>query len=359
LLEQHAEQHVQINVKEEAKPPATELSDIRIVQMEESTPNPKLDVKLSETSALPGSQTQDSVPAQSLDSKESLNKMLRVGKYVAANRELLQIEKAKGGSGLDDVTTERVHRIGDKFQEALRMLKSKPGDLKVSEQNKELGLHWGMKLEGSIMQIVSVKDYDVDFVKMIALDLQRDMENNICDDDVSQEILGAPMPHDICWRRRAVIKGVGQKLDDVMMVNSVNALDEDLGAVCSMKYTLAESATVDPHGIPIPAVASGFSRTPFVMYASSFTPLALGGDQLRGVRKVECLETKLSSTLAKVLGVMPNFLLKKLIRGNQETMAKLTLQVLKSAESENLVKVPHHADFLDQLRQEIIAKASK
>jgi len=353
LLERHVENDmwktVQLDVKDESRTPEKEL------------PCPETDMIAKQPSTYPDLHAQDALTLEII-AKRSLNTSLRAGKYIAASRALLRGDEH--GSGLDEATLERIHRIDSKFNEATRMLTAKPGDLKVSEHNKQLGLHWGLKLEGSIMQIVSVKDYDVDFVKMIELDLQRDMEDKTCEDNVSQEILGAPFPHDICWRRKAVIKGIGQKLDDVMMVNSVNALDEPLSAVCTMKYTLAESATADPHGTPLPPVAPGSSRTPFVMYATSFTPLALGGDAMRGVRKLECLETKLSPMLAKVLGVMPNFLLKKLVRGNQEAMAKLTTELLKSAESENLLKASHHADcknadFLEQLRQEIIAKPVK
>jgi hypothetical protein len=336
------ETQVQNDPKDDSKMPAASEEPCWKTVVMDSPPN-----------ASPDTGTQDSSTTPSADMKPNLSTLLRAGKYAAANK-LLQLEKAAGGCGLDEATTERIHRIGNKFNEAMRMLQAKPGDLKVSEHNKQLGLHWGLKLDGPIMQIVSVKDYDVDFLKMVALDLKRDMEGKTCDDEISQEILGTPCTHDVCWRRKAVIKGVGQKLDDVMMVNSVNALDEPLGAVCSMKYTLAESDTTDPHGTPIPAVMSGFSRTPFVMYATSFTPLALEGNKLRGVRKVECLETKLSPMLAKVLGVMPSFLLKKLIRGNQETMAKKTLEVLNSAESANLLT--QDAEFFDQLRKEIVAK---
>jgi hypothetical protein len=289
--------------------------------------------------------------AQDADPTESLSTLVSLGKYAAAYRRL---EQAQDDGGLDRISLERVLRIGKRFIKARQMLETVPADFIVNEYNKQLGLHWGMKLDGSILQIVSVKDYDVNIMKMIALDLHRTWEDRTSTNDITQEILGDPFPHDTCWRRREILR-MGRKLDDVIVVNSVNALEEPLHAICSIKYTIDETATTEPHSALVPAVDSGFSRTPFAMYATSFMPLTLNGDRLRGVRKIESQETRLSPMMAKFLGLMPNSILKIMFRGGQEAMTQFTLDLLKSPESDQLLGPSPHEGFLMQVREQILA----
>ena len=127
-----------------------------------------------------------------------------------------------------------------------------------------------------------------------------------------------------------------------------------MNAVCSLKYTLDKGANTDPYGTPVPAADPGYLPTPYQFTATSFTPLGRGGSKLQGVRKFECVETELPPTIAKVLGVMPSFLLKKLCRGNIEAKVKMTMDVVKNfAELEQRVQVPPRSEFLGQVQSHI------
>merc|ERR1712166_482009 len=135
-------------------------------------------------------------------------------------------------------------------------------------------------------------------------------------------------------------------------MGAVDALDEPLvNAVSTLKYTVAAKATADPFGNAIPPLAPGHLRTPYVMTATAFTPLGLHGDKMRGVRKVEVMEIELAPTVAKVLGMMPNFLLKKLCRGSVETKAKLTHEFIgNSEELKKRMQMAPRSDFLEKIR---------
>jgi len=297
-----------------------------------------------------------------------------LGRYAEANRELLKLEASLSGAVLGDrgrvVPTpieilgaeaiERVRRIGAKFEDAQRLLKMKPQDLAVNEENSTLKLKWGMKLEKTMMRVVTVTEIDVDFLKVLALDLEADLEDKISEDEISQVMFGQPHAHDVSWRKRMVKAGVGTKADDIMMVSVVDALDEpEVKAVCTLKYTLAAEATADPFGNVIPPLADGHLRTPYVMTATTFTPLGLDGDKMRGVRKVEIQEVELPPTVAKILGMMPNFLLKKLCRGSMEAKAKLIPEVIRDSEELNKrLQMSPRSEFLEQIRGRIAGTPS-
>merc|ERR1711865_146474 len=99
------------------------------------------------------------------------------------------------------------------------MFLTKPEDLKVYEENKKLSMRWGMKLDGVIMKIVSVTDFDADFLAMVSLDLEAGLEGKISEDEITQEIFSKPHAHDASWRKRMVKSGVGTKSDDIVMVS--------------------------------------------------------------------------------------------------------------------------------------------
>merc|ERR1740138_1463189 len=107
-------------------------------------------------------------------------------------------------------------------------------------------MRWGVKLDGNFMTIISVADFEVDFIKAVALHMEADLESRFNEDDISAEMLSRPHAHEVSWRRRCVSKSTGNKSDDVVTVSSVNALDEPLKAVCVLQGTLAGKATADP-----------------------------------------------------------------------------------------------------------------
>jgi len=291
--------------------------------------------------------------------KHPLAKAAALGRYAAAHRELLDLQKSGGDPEqfLDKAAIERVNRIGATFAGATRLFKMKPDDLKMFEENKKLNLKWGLKLEGAKMIVVSIVDYnDANFLKMACLDLEPDLEDKISEDEIVQELFSQPHAHDVSWRKRMVKSGVGTKSDDILVVSSVDALDESLQAVCSLKYTLDKSATADPYGTPIPARDAGHERTPYQMTVTALTPLAIGGDKMRGVRKFECVEVELPSVVSKILGVMPGFMLKKMCRGNVETKVRLTLDFVQT--SQEIDKRQHsqpRSGFFEHVRSHIVA----
>lgn len=296
--------------------------------------------------------------------KHPLAIALELGRYAEADRELFKLKESLDDAALEQRSSvcaddiERVRRIGSKFKSVQRLLGMTPQDLKVNEENPKFKLKWGMKLDRAMMQLVSVTEIDGDFLKVLALDLEADLEDKISEDEISQEMFGQPHAHDVSWRKRMVKAGVGTKADDIMMVSAVDALDEPLvNAVCTLKYTLDCSASADPFGNTIPPVAPGHLRTPYVMTATAFTPLGLHGDKMRGVRKLEVMEIELAPAVAKVLGMMPNFVLKKLCRGSVETKARLIPEVIGNSEELNKrMQVAPRSQFLEHIRSHLACK---
>jgi hypothetical protein len=305
--------------------------------------------------------------AGTVQEKHPLTAAADGGRYAAAHRELIRLqENGDPKEFLDETVIGRISRIGSKFASAMGLLCLKPEDMKVYEKNDKLSLRWGMKLEGNIMQVVSIADFDADFLKMVCLDLEPDLENAISEDDIRQELFSSAHAHDVSWRKRMIKAGVGTKSDDIVMVSSIDALDEPLNSVCSLKYSLDKKATMDAFGTPIPTPDNGYVRTPYMMTATAFTPLAIDGDKMRGVRKLECVEIEMAPVVAKVLGVMPGFMIKKLCRGNIETKTTLTRKMLQATGSalDQRVKLPPlqckmqrppSLQFLEEVRKHICA----
>jgi len=224
-------------------------------------------------------------------SPSQVSKMAGLGRYAAAYRELQKIQKSVGEvrpcEFLDAATIERVKRIGAKCDAGMQMLAMNPEDLRIHEENKELQIRWGMTLEGGFIKVITVVDYDVDFLKGVLLDLEGDLDEHVSEDDVTAELLSKPHPHDASWRERTVKPPpIRTKCDDVHMVSSVDALDEALNAVCCFKYSLDPSATADPYGTQIPPPDDGYQRSPHVAQYSASIPLSLHGEKMRGMRKI-------------------------------------------------------------------------
>lgn len=284
-----------------------------------------------------------------------------LGRYASAYRELIELQKIGGDPNefLDKDAIERVTRIGAKFTDAMKMFETQPEDLKINEENKKLKLRWGMKLEEATLILVSVCDIDVNVMKVLSLDLEADLENKISDADLKQEMFSEPHAHDVSWHKHSVKSGLGTKFDDILMTSSVDALDEPLKAVCSLKYTLDAGATADPYGTPIPKVDPGHTRSPYYFNATAWTPLALGGDKMRGIRKFETTTWELDSIIVKILSMMPNFVLKKLIRQSVESKIKLISEVLQNAEDlkeiDGRMQMLPRSKFIEQVRSHIDA----
>jgi hypothetical protein len=279
--------------------------------------------------------------------KESVTDAANAGRYAMAHAGMPTVG-IDPKEYLDSEVIERINRIGSKFNETISMLQKKPADVKANEKNASLRLEWSVSVEGSIMEMISVEDYDCDIMKLIALDLQRSLENKIQGDDtVVNEIQGEPFAHDVCWRRR----DNKNKLDDILMASCIDALDTPVKAICILKYSLPTAVTKLPGLDSIPAAQDGYERTPYIMIATSFAPLPQGG-----VRRIEVDHRDLPAGLAKALGVMPTFMLKKVVRGRLENEVKSINETLKSSSFDELVKAPHQEKFLEQLRQRIAPK---
>jgi hypothetical protein len=278
------------------------------------------------------------------------------GQYAAAHRAFLRLERLGGNPSkyIDEVTLECVDRIGRKFIEAMEMFMLKPG-LSLTKRNTRLGLDWGMKLQCDGLSIVAVEDYDVDFVNMIAIQLQRDM-GNMCFPDAATSQFHGNSAHESCWRRQVFDSLCNTWRDDIIMVSSCNVLDEILNGVCVMEYTLPAGASTDPFGTPLPAIAPGCARTPSLLTASVFTPLGKQGDISRGVRKCQCTKLKFSPEDATIIRSMSEASLIDNVQERLETASRLTREMMQSFRLEEAFGVRGRAEYLQTIREQIGAK---
>jgi len=265
---------------------------------------------------------------QILDESGRLTEALKQGRYVAASRELKKLEdKAILMPALDASSRERLKRIEGRYEAGMKLIQSKPGDFRISEENAELNLSWGLKLEGDRLVILQETKFpSLSLVDCCMLEFERDLENHLTDDDIKTTMLSSPLAHECTWHRLAHIKDVGSKIDDVVVESALDALDEPCKSVIGMRYSPSAydaSAKVDPSGNAIPPPEKGRDRPPYVFFFTKLTPSS------NGVIRTEVSEAQIPSTVAKILGWMPGFVLKKLFRKMLENQAKYAVELVQ------------------------------
>jgi hypothetical protein len=262
------------------------------------------------------------------DEAAALKDAVKHGRYLAALRELNRL-KEKGSlavQSLDAACLERIQRIGGRYEAGMKLIQNKPSDFKIWEENVKLNLAWAVKLEGDRMNCLTVTRFPAKCLSLsdcCVLEFERDLENHLSDDDIRSKELSKPDAHECSWHRLAHMKSVGSKTDDILIESALDALDEPSKSVFAMRYSPSSydpAATTDPFGNVLPIAEKGRDRAACQIF---FTKLTSNGTE---VIRTEGNEIKMPSTIAKILGLMPGFLLKKMFRQNFENQAKYALE---------------------------------
>lgn len=287
---------------------------------------------------------------QILDESGRLTEAIKQGRYVAASRHLKRLEeKAILMPALDVSSRDRLKRIEGRYEAGMKLVQAKPNDFRVSEENAELNLSWGMKLEGDRLLVLQETTFpSLSLVDCCVLEFERDLENHLTDDDIRATMLSCPDAHECTWHRLSHIKAVGRKTDDVVVESALDALDEPCKSIIGMRYSPSAydaSAQVDPSGNAIPRPEEGRDRYPYLFFFKKLTP------SNNGVICTVASEAKLPSAVAKVLGWMPGFVLKKLFRKTLESQAKYVVEFVQKhrAVLDERLQASPRAEFYQQI----------
>lgn len=282
-----------------------------------------------------------------------LVELARTGRYVAARRMQSYLESNGGipSSVLDTPTLERIRRTSGLYEDTAKLLQ-----MKVTENNPDLKLHWAFHCDGIVLQTVVISEFAGNFVKGLALSLERDLEDILVEDEVSVSPLGHQHAHDGLWHRISTSKSTGAKLDDVHSTVAIDALDEALGAIWACSCTVGPAVT-EVRGVAIPPAAPGYCRSPAMTGVFVMVPLgASSGKGEAGFVKVEASITKLSPNAAKFFDMVPEFALRTLMRTTFERQAEKMNAALEQAHCPQLddrIKDSPRATFYTHVRQHL------
>merc|ERR1712147_274601 len=100
----------------------------------------------------------------------------------------------------------------------------------------------------------------------------------------------------------------------------MDAFDEPIEGILRMRYTVSaydKTCSMDPYGGDLPPPGKGYERHPYFV---DYTGIAPRGS---GTAVFSIMDCRLPHSVAKVLAIMPDFVLKKLVRGRVESFSKL------------------------------------
>lgn len=252
-------------------------------------------------------------------------RLAQVGRSAEAYRELLRLEKSSSRgkveelSGLSHEQLDALRRIGRVYESSLPQLAQQPSSFGCGEQNEQLKLDWGLKLEDGFLKVMCVQNMpDVDILKCVVAHAEKNLATHYDKDTVKAESVFRNF-NDGLWRTILFTQSTGSKSDVISFTSAVDALDEALGSIWVAYYT-SPSDVQKLKNVTIPPTLDGHFRTDKSLYVVKLKPLRTDGHNL-GVQMTSILEVGVSPATYTFLSMMPGWALRRLVRGMVETAA--------------------------------------
>lgn len=233
------------------------------------------------------------------------------GRLLDAHRAIQRLEQDHDDAGAilgDDLAVERVERLATLYDSSLSFLARAPEELYDHETEPALNLRWGVEVQGSNLKVLlRVTACDIDATRLFAALLERDLQRPISAGLLEAETLGAEHANDACWRSISYSKTTWSYSDNVVMLSSLDALDEESGCIWLSSYT-PDQNTTDVQEIDVPPPRKDHSRSKYVFMAVAARPRPEGLEVTMG------MDVRLPDLALPIVRSTPGFLLRSMAR---------------------------------------------